>query len=270
MEEYKAKIKTFKNGKIKMREYKNKMTVPNKNRDEKRATTKKRKKEIGKIKARSLSRTRTNMIELVENNEDAFISFITLTYKDEVEDIDRAYTDLSNYIKLCKRHLKNEGKELQYIAVPEIQRKRATRTGKYVIHFHLITNIEIGSVLIEKRPAKTIEGADHKGTKTIEYYDLKGWSKGFSIAIPIQHQGEFELSQYLLKYLYKDFSDRFYGRQKILHSNNLKVPEFKYYLEEEDIEKIKNKNHSNLSEVFSMSERETQNPFVDYIYKNKE
>ena len=250
-----------------MREYKKKMTVPNKNRDGKRASTKKRKKEVGKIKARSLSRTRTNMIELVENNEDAFISFITLTYKDEIEDIDRAYKDLSNYLKLCKRYMKEEGKELQYIAVPEIQRKRATKTGKYVIHFHLITNIEIGSVLIEKRPAKTIEGADHKGIKTIEYYDLKGWNKGFSIAMPIQNQGDFELSKYLLKYLYKDFSDRFFGRQKILHSNNLKVPEFQYYLEEEEIESIKEKNKNNITEVFSMSEYETENPFIDYVYK---
>jgi hypothetical protein len=267
MEEYIAKVKTFKNGKVKMREYKRKMTVPKKHKAKAEASTEKKKKDVGKIKARSLSRTRTSLIELVENNEDAFISFITLTYKDEVEDIDRAYTDLSNYLKLCKRHLKKEGKELQYIAVPEIQRKRATKTGKYVIHFHLITNIEIGSVLIPKRPAKTIEGADHKGTKTIEYYDLKGWSKGFSIAMPIQHQGEFELSQYLLKYLYKDFSDRFFGRQKILHSNNLKVPDFEYYLEEDTIENIKRENHSNLSEVFSMSEYETENPFIDYVYK---
>ena len=239
MKEYKAKVKTFKNGKIKMREYKKKMTVSDKSRSKEIISTAKKRKEIGKIKARSLSRTRTSLIELVENNEDAFISFITLTYKDEVEDINRAYTDLSNYLKLCKRHLKKENKELKYIAVPEIQRKRATRTGKYVIHFHLITNIEIGSVLIPKRPEKIIEGADHKGIKTIEYYDLKGWSKGFSIAIPIQHQGNFELSQYLLKYLYKDFSDRFFGRQKILHSNNLKVPDFEYYLEEDTIEMYK-------------------------------
>ncbi len=105
------------------------------------------------------------------------------------------------------------------------------------------------------------------GIRTIEYYDLKGWRKGFSIAISIQHQGEFELSQYLLKYLYKDFSDRFFGRQKILHSNNLKVPDFEYYLEEDTIENIKRENHSNLLEVFSMSEHETENPFIDYVYK---
>ena len=30
---------------------------------------------------------------------------------------------------------------------------------------------------------------------------------------------------------------------------------------------IKRENHSNLSEVFSMSEHETENPFIDYVYK---
>jgi hypothetical protein len=104
------------------------------------------------------------------------------------------------------------------------------------------------------------------GIKTIEYYDLKGWRKGFSIATPIQHQGEFELSQYLLKYLYKDFSDRFFDRQKILHSNNLKVPDFEYYLEEDTIENIKRENHGKLSEVFSMSEHETENPPLLTMY----
>ena len=172
-------------------------------------------------------------------------------------------------MKTCKRHLKKKGLELFYIAVPEIQHKRAMKYGKYVIHFHIISNIEIGSELIPKREPKQIAGSGFKGVKTIEYYDLKGWTKGFSIALPIQKQGEFELSKYLLKYLYKDLDDRFYGRQKILHSNNLKVPEFQYYINEEEIEGIKNSNQKDIKEVFSMSERETENPFVEYLYKRQ-
>ncbi len=106
MELYKAKVKQFKNGKTKMREYKHLMTVPKNTKGKKEASTRRNKKEYGKIKARSLSRTRTNLIELVENNEDVFKSFITFTYKDEVEDIGRAYTDLSNYLKTCNTCIK--------------------------------------------------------------------------------------------------------------------------------------------------------------------
>lgn len=265
---YIAKEKRFKNGKTKMREYAYPMTIPSKSKTRTEGTGKK-KRLFGKIKRNSLARTRETLIELVENNEDAFVSFITLTYKEDVEDIDRAYKDLGNYIKACKRKMNKDGQELYYIAVPEIQNKRAKHYGKYVIHFHLITNIPIGSKLIPKREKKKIKGADFKGIKTIEYYDLEGWKQGFSVALPIVKQGEFELSKYLLKYLYKDLDDRFYGRQKILHSNNLKVPEFEYYNEKKDIEGIKERNARNLKEVFSMAEWETVTPFVDYVYKSK-
>jgi len=261
---YRARLKEFKNGKIKLREYKNLMWKPKKKEQLTSSTSKKRVLvEGGKISRRSLAKTRNTLIELVENNEDVFKSFITLTFKEDIEDIDTAYKDLQNYLKGCKRELKN----FSYIAVPEIQHKRAKKSGKYVIHFHLITNIEIGTSLIPERETKTITGADFKGTKQIKYYDLKHWKKGFSIALPIIHQGEFELSKYLLKYLYKDLDNRFYGRQKLLHSNSLKVPEIQYYLEDNKINQIKDKNKENLNEVFSMLKGETTEPFTDYIYQ---
>lgn len=137
---YLAKYKKFKNGKIKLREYLQVMAKPEQKENE--SQYKKKKRELGTISKRSLSRTRNTLIELVENNEDKFESFITLTYKEEVEDVDEAYKDLQTYLKSCKNILKKEyGKELYYIAVPEIQSQRAKKSGKYVIHFHLITNM---------------------------------------------------------------------------------------------------------------------------------
>ncbi|MBR6725086.1 MAG: hypothetical protein IKI79_07360, partial [Erysipelotrichaceae bacterium] len=126
---YIAKEKRFKNGKTKMREYAYPMTIPSKSKTRTEGTGKK-KRLFGKIKRNSLARTRETLIELVENNEDAFVSFITLTYKEDVEDIDRAYKDLGNYIKACKRKMNKDGQELYYIAVPEIQNKRAKHYGK--------------------------------------------------------------------------------------------------------------------------------------------
>jgi len=263
---YKVKLKEFKNGKIKMREYENLMIKPKKREEQKEIETMNKNRLFGEISKRSLSRTRNNLIELVENNDDVFESFITLTYKDDVEDIDEAYNDLRNYIRNCKKTMRKENIELSYIAVPEIQHKRKIKTGKYVIHFHLITNIKIGSHLIPEREKKFISGENHKGTKTIRFYDLEFWDKGYSFAMPIIREGEFELSKYLLKYLYKDLDNRFYGRQKILHSNNLKVPEFKYYLDEDEIKEIKEDLKENINEVFRMDKTETREPFVDYVY----
>lgn len=64
------------------------------------------------------------------------LKFVTLTFKDEIEDI-----DVANYHfkKFRQRVSYKIGKNLQYIAVPEIQEKRAKRTGKKVWHYHLLT-----------------------------------------------------------------------------------------------------------------------------------
>lgn len=260
--QYKAKVKEFNNGKIKIREYQSLMTIP-KDKTKNSGSPESQKRILranGEITKRSLSRTRQTLIELVENNEDRFKSFITLTYKEDIENISEAYSNLQSYIRSCKRNFP----DFCYVAVPEIQHHRAKKTCKYVIHFHIITNAPVGSKLIPEREPKQITGADFKGTKTITYYDVEYWNKGFSIALPIIQQGEFELSKYLLKYLYKDLDNRFYGRQKLLHSNNLKAPEFNYYL---NADEIKEENKKDIQEVYSLLEGETQYPFIDYIYK---
>lgn len=101
---YIAKYKKFKNGKIKLREYEEALSNASGCSTEQDARSKRRKE--GEIDRRSLSRTKNNLVEIVENNEDRFVSFLTLTYKEEVESVNKAYRDLRSYIKSCKRTLK--------------------------------------------------------------------------------------------------------------------------------------------------------------------
>ena len=293
---YYAKYKSFGNGILKVRAY----NVPPPNR-KKRKTLKKKesiidndekekdlsKQEVkklpknkkGKIEKRSLSRTRQELLEIVDDNESKFVSFITLTYQEEVEDITRAYKDLGNFIKCLRRFMGKEKKEeLYYIAVPEIQHKRAMKTGKYVIHFHLITNVPVSTTPIPEREAKRISGSNHTGTKTIKYYNLKNWKKGYSFAVPIEKQGDFELSKYLVKYLYKDLDDRFFGRQKILHSNNLKQPKY-HYIDLNTLNTMQEMYKQNLIEVYKNKifiegkknplDNSAIQPYTEYIYKTK-
>lgn len=262
---YLAKYKVFNNGKIKYREYDRFLKVPkdkNSIKQDNQEHEKRVLKSEGKISKRSLSRTRLNLKELIENNEDRFLSFITLTYKDEVENIDEAYKDLRTYIRQCKWLLNKTNEELFYIAVPEIQHHRAMKSGKYVIHFHLLTSIPIGSKLIPERELKRIQGENYKGFKIIKYYDLKYWDKGYSTAQAIEDIKDNGLSNYLIKYLYKDLDNRFYGRQKLLHSNNLKVPEFNYLL---NPDKMKKEYHNNIISKYIYLE--TDFPFIEYVYK---
>lgn len=266
---YKARYQKFNNGNIRFRDYKNLLLKPKSKISENSSSSEKKKRKFGKIEKRSLSKTRRLLIDLIENNEDKFNTFITLTFKEEIEDIDVAYNYLKNYLLGCKRYCKSKVKPFYYLAVPEIQKQRAKKTGKYVIHFHLITNIEVGSARIPERPEKEIDGPNHKGRVKIKYYDLIGWDSGLSLAIPIVRTEQFRLSLYLTKYLYKDLDDRFYGRQKVLHSNNLKVPEMIYLINEEEIMNFKKQNEDNISEVFACSGYQNQYAFTEYNYKKE-
>lgn len=287
---YQGKVKEFKNGKIILREYAHPMDKPKKEAERRLYETKKelpdKQKEIsppklengeqncnsGTIEKRNLARTRRTIIELIENNEELFETFITLTFKDEVEDIDIAYRSFRSFVNKCRCEMKKQKAELHYLAIPEIQKKRAERTGRYVVHFHLITNIPIDSVIIPRREPKMIKGSNKKGVKIIEYYDIKYWAYGYSIAIPITRNGSFSLSKYLIKYLYKDMDDRFFGRQKILHDNGLDFPK-QYYLQDyEDIEKMKEENKESIVEMYTNTNDNTEDKtvkFTEYTYKKE-
>lgn len=64
------------------------------------------------------------------------LKFITLTFKDEIEDIEIANYEFKKYHQRMSYKMKEP---LSYIAVPEIQEKRKIETGKAVWHFHMLT-----------------------------------------------------------------------------------------------------------------------------------
>lgn len=219
----------------------------------------------GEIGKRSLYRTQNTIKKLVSFNDDKFNTFITLTFKDDVENIDEAFKYFQSYIKYCKRHL-NE--ELYYICVPEIQQNRAKKTGKFVIHFHIITNINLDSELIPRREPKKTMGKN-KTIKTLYYYDLPGWSHGYSFAIGIDRNSTFNLSLYLIKYLYKDFDNRFFNRQKLLKSNNLKCPSSDDIYSKQELDHFMELNKDKLIEVYG-SKKGINGKYIeyqDYIYE---
>ena len=51
------------------------------------------------ISQRSLSRTRKNIINTVQNNLDVLITFITLTFKENLDDVDEAILRFQKYIR---------------------------------------------------------------------------------------------------------------------------------------------------------------------------
>jgi hypothetical protein len=101
----------------------------------------------------------------------------TLTYKEQVDDRKQASRDFENFMRRLRRLVMQQ---LPYVAVMEIQQKRAAREGVEVIHFHMALDQNVHVDLVRQ-----------------------AWGHGFVFVS--EHQGEKEkVASYLAKYLKKD------------------------------------------------------------------
>lgn len=178
-----------------------------------------------KIRKDNLTRTRNLIIDYACENVEQWKSFITLTFKENVTDIDFANKQLQNWIRQIKRSEPN----FAYLCVPEYQTRGA-------VHYHMMTNLECGSNLVPKREKKLLFNPSTKVTIELEYYDIGYWKHGYSSAYDLFNgvDEKFNPALYITKYLYKDIDDRFFGHKKVLRSNNLRLPNITY-LERESL-----------------------------------
>lgn len=76
----------------------------------------------------NLRRARRNIVEILRLNLNPFSSFVTLTYRENVQDYDKAYEDFKKFVMRLKTALKEP---VQYLQVKELQKRGA-------IHFHMV------------------------------------------------------------------------------------------------------------------------------------
>lgn len=246
---YSSKISIYKNGEVEIRKYDG-IIHSQKNRkfnncvvdelkttiseNDKNSKSKHNKNDAKVISKKSLDRSRKNIINTVKNNEDKFNSFVTLTFKENIKDVDEAFDIFRKYIRKVRKHLDKKGLDLYYLCVPEFQQRGA-------IHFHMIWSVSVDTLVIPKQPKKTV--CSHGKLIDIEYYDLTYWKYGFSTAYKIEKINEkFSIALYMIKYLYKSFNDednkRLYSRQKVLKSQNFcKTKEYKL-LHNKEVDKV--------------------------------
>lgn len=173
-----------------------------------------KKDEFKQIRKDSLARSKNLLVDLAHENYASWHSFITLTFAENVSDLDAANKEFNKYISKIKRVFP----DFKYLAVPEFQKRGS-------VHYHLMTNIICGSDLIPTREKKYILSNKKGRGYSLEFYNLPYWNVGFSSAFDLKlTDDKFSVAAYCCKYLYKDIDDRLYGRQKILHSRNLKLP----------------------------------------------
>lgn len=237
---YNSKILVRRDGSLKITNYRKNIT---KMKDGIESVELKKNSSLGRIAAKvntteddrlksvrkdSLCRSRNLLIDYACQNYDSWKSFITLTFKEEVKDISEANKQFNTWRTAVARKCKAHGIDFQYLGVPEFQ-----KNGR--VHYHLLTSIPCDSAVIPKMPLKRLyNGEIHKWTE-LYYYDIFGWSYGFSSCFSIEKDvdDKFNCALYITKYLFKDFDRRLYGHTRVLKSNDLDKPD-EYYLMQTD------------------------------------
>lgn len=226
--DYNARIKMCANGRTVLTKYKRKISKkkdgfegPLNVEEFTDITDKKKKSEKveSEIRPDSLSRSRTMLIDYACEYESEWKSFITLTFSENMKDLTKANKFFHDWCRQVLRVFPN----FVYLGVPELQKRGAW-------HYHILSNLVPGSLVIPRRPAKKLWNPEKKEYKVIEFYDLKYWSYGYSTAFDLSlTDDKFNCALYVTKYLYKDISNRLFGRRKILHSQKMRKPQI-YYL----------------------------------------
>lgn len=226
---YDVKIKRYSNGKIKKTVYKRLISKNiEKAKSDKEilnsivyhepSKNKNCDMELKEIRSDSLTRTRNELIDYASENEKHFKSFVTLTFKENISDIDEANKIFHRWRTSISRAMKNLGSEFKYLCVPEFQKRGA-------VHYHMLTNLECGSELLP-----------YQKNGSEKQFDVKYWTYGFSSAFDIENDTDsnFNIALYITKYLYKDIDNRLFGRRKIMKSTNLKKPNVEYMIKDSD------------------------------------
>lgn len=154
----------------------------------------KRKNEKKYIEYKNIMRSKFQLQRLVKANQEKFKTFITLTFKENIVDIDYA----NKKFNIWRTKISSIKKDFVYVCVPEFQQRGA-------VHYHLLTNLEIGvdtNILIQQENKSNC-------------YDVKYWSYGFTSVYSLSN---FNIVGYISKYMTKYIDNRLYSRNRYLSS----------------------------------------------------
>jgi hypothetical protein len=176
----------------------------------------------GKRLVKNMHRTQTTIIDLINSNAFQYYpdllhpsqhfpitpKFVTLTYRGEVTDLTQVLKDFSKFQKrFAYAFYGTKDLPQKYLAVYEIQRKRAKKYGKEVWHFHCVY---FNLPWIDKHLMQDC------------------WSHGFIDVRDVSAVGN--IGFYMTKYMLKDANDpKTIGHRLYLTSAGLKRPQIIRY-----------------------------------------
>lgn len=203
-----------------------------------------------KITRENLLKSSRLLYQYAEANASEFKTFVTLTFKENITNVNEANKKFDIWRTKFKLECKKLGYDMKYLGVPEFQKRGA-------VHYHLLLNIPIECPLF-------IEQENKK-----ECYDVKYWSYGFSSVFDLVNKTDekFNVVKYIAKYFFKDIDNRLFMHKKVLKSNNLNKPKITYYKHDDEtmnkifIDMIKNDDYEKINVYDNMRIVRSINPW---------
>lgn len=161
-------------------------------------------------KRNNLNKARGNIINAISCNED-MQTFITLTYKENMQDIRKSKSHLAYFFK----KLKKDYKDIKFLYVLEFQ-------GRGAIHYHMLCNLDVGFKSQQGRYKRKSE--KHKMYE--DEFNKKYWNRGFIDIQLLKDEGIRKVGNYIACYLTEDlFEKDLQGNRCWGHSRNLNKPQ---------------------------------------------
>lgn len=148
---------------------------------------------------KTFQRARKELRRIINANYTENSKFLTLTFRDDITDIEYANNELRKFIKRLNYYLTYN---LKYSCVPEVQEDRYKKYGVAVWHYHLV---------LYNTPQKF----DFEKLSEI-------WGNGF-IKINVIDNVD-NVGAYICKYMTKNHKDRLIGKKMYFNSRGLNKP----------------------------------------------
>lgn len=223
--------------------------------------------ELKEIEEKNIIRSKLNCQRIIKANENDFKSFITLTFSEDINSIEKANKLFQNFCRKIKmlitRTHNNSLTEFKYICVPEFQKK-----GR--VHYHLLTNIDFNNSFLINENISMIKLKNKlKNNRYIicknsywksdisyklnefnvclrkvnnlydnmkKTYNFKSRSTKYFKTLKYWNNGfsnvvsidNINIVGYLLKYMTKDIDNRLFGKRRFFYSLNLFTPNESY------------------------------------------
>lgn len=144
-------------------------------------------------------KARNKIRRLINANFGSDNMFITLTYKENMTNVDQGNYDLKKFVQKMKRRQK----DFQYVAVLEFQKRGA-------VHYHMLCNYRL-----EWKNTEELKAHERELAKKV-------WGHGF---VDIGYKHTDNVGAYLIKYMTKSNDDeRLKGKKRYFFSRSLEQP----------------------------------------------